>query len=89
MDSMVMQKDDLESANEYFDLYMALRQALRDGKIEISDVDAYLKLQRVTAYSCTSMCIAFLSSKTVLAMYLETVSHFAIILRAYNSFSVK
>ena len=42
MDSMVMQKDDLESAKEYFDLYMSLRAALRDGKIETTDVEEYL-----------------------------------------------
>ncbi len=42
MDSMVMQKDDLESAKEYFDLYMSLRAALRNGKIETTDVEEYL-----------------------------------------------
>ena len=42
MDSMVMQKDDLEFAKEYFDLYMSLRAALRDGKIETTDVEEYL-----------------------------------------------
>ncbi|MBE5919946.1 MAG: hypothetical protein E7272_08885 [Pseudobutyrivibrio ruminis] len=42
MDSMVMQKDDLEFAKEFFDLYMSLRAALRDGKIETTDVEAYL-----------------------------------------------
>ena len=47
MDSMVMQKDDLESAKEYFDLYMSLRKALREGKIEISDVDAYLNYKEL------------------------------------------
>ena len=42
MDSMVMQKDDLASAKEYFDLYMSLRAALRNGKIETTDVEEYL-----------------------------------------------
>lgn len=42
MDSMLMQKDDLEFAKEYFDLYMSLRAALRDGKIETTDVEEYL-----------------------------------------------
>ncbi|CBK73324.1 hypothetical protein CIY_03740 [Butyrivibrio fibrisolvens 16/4] len=42
MDVMVSAKDDLEIANEYFDLYMSLRAALRDGKIETTDVEAYL-----------------------------------------------
>ncbi len=42
MDVMVPAKDDQEAANEYFDLYMSLREALRDGKIETTDVEEYL-----------------------------------------------
>ena len=42
MDSMVKQKNDLEFAKEYFDLYMSLREALRNGKIETTDVEEYL-----------------------------------------------
>ena len=42
MDIMVMVKDDIEAAHEYVDLYMGLRAALREGKIETSDVEDYL-----------------------------------------------
>ncbi len=42
MDGMIFAKDDTEAANEYFELYMDLRQALREGKIETSDVEDYL-----------------------------------------------
>ena len=42
MDAMVQVKDDQEAANEYFDLYMSLRAALREGKIETTDVEEYL-----------------------------------------------
>lgn len=42
MDAMVSIKDDQEAANEYFEIYMSLRAALREGKIEITDVEEYL-----------------------------------------------
>lgn len=42
MDAMVPVKDDQEAANEYFEVYMSLRAALREGKIEITDVEEYL-----------------------------------------------
>ncbi|WP_033154315.1 hypothetical protein [Pseudobutyrivibrio ruminis] len=42
MDAMVPVKDDQEAANEYFELYMSLRVALREGKIETTDVEEYL-----------------------------------------------
>ncbi len=42
MDVMVPVKDDKEIAIEYVDLYMSLRAALRDGKIETTDVEEYL-----------------------------------------------
>ena len=42
MDAMVPVKDDQEAANEYFELYMSLRAALREGKIETTDVEEYL-----------------------------------------------
>ncbi len=42
MDAMVQVKDDQEVANEYFELYMSLRAALREGKIETTDVEEYL-----------------------------------------------
>lgn len=42
MDIMVPVKDEQEAANEYFELYMSLRAALREGKIETSDVEDYL-----------------------------------------------
>ncbi|SEK34315.1 hypothetical protein SAMN02910377_00664 [Pseudobutyrivibrio ruminis] len=42
MDAMVQVKDDQEAANEYFELYMSLRAALREGKIETTDVEEYL-----------------------------------------------
>lgn len=42
MDGMIFVKDDTEAANEYFDIYMTLRQALREGKIETTDVEDYL-----------------------------------------------
>ena len=42
MDTMVLVKDDQEAANEYFEVYMSLRAALREGKIETTDVEEYL-----------------------------------------------
>ena len=42
MDAIVSVKDDQEAANEYFELYMSLRAALREGKIETTDVEEYL-----------------------------------------------
>ena len=42
MNGMIFQKDDTAAANEYFELYMSLRQALREGKIETTDVEDYL-----------------------------------------------
>ena len=42
MDAMVQVKDYQEAANEYFELYMSLRAALRAGKIETTDVEEYL-----------------------------------------------
>ena len=42
MDTMVPVKDDQEAANEYFEVYMSLRAALREGKIETTDVEEYL-----------------------------------------------
>ena len=42
MDAMVQIKDDQEAANEYFEVYMSLRAALREGKIETTDVEEYL-----------------------------------------------
>ncbi len=42
MDTMVPVKDDQEAANEYVELYMSLRAALREGKIETTDVEEYL-----------------------------------------------
>ena len=42
MDAMVPVKDDQEAANEYFEFYMSLRAALREGKIETTDVEEYL-----------------------------------------------
>ena len=42
MDTMVQVKDDQEAANEYFEVYMSLRAALREGKIETTDVEEYL-----------------------------------------------
>ena len=42
MDAMVQVKDDQEAANEYFEIYMSLRAALREGKIETTDVEEYL-----------------------------------------------
>ena len=42
MDAMVQVKDNQEAANEYFELYMSLRAALREGKIETTDVEEYL-----------------------------------------------
>jgi len=42
MDAMVQAKDDQEAANEYFEIYMSLRAALREGKIETTDVEEYL-----------------------------------------------
>ena len=42
MDAMVQVKDDQEAANEYFEVYMSLRAALREGKIETTDVEEYL-----------------------------------------------
>ncbi|MCR5416759.1 MAG: hypothetical protein K6E79_08180 [Pseudobutyrivibrio sp.] len=42
MDAVVQVKDDQEAANEYFEVYMSLRDALREGKIETTDVEEYL-----------------------------------------------
>ncbi len=42
MDAMVTVKDNQEAANEYFEIYMSLRAALREGKIETTDVEEYL-----------------------------------------------
>ena len=42
MGEVVCAKDPVEAANEYFDMYMSLRTALREGKIETSDVEDYL-----------------------------------------------
>lgn len=42
MGDMVCVKDDKTAADEYLDLYMSLRAALREGKIETSDVEVYL-----------------------------------------------
>ena len=42
MGDMVFVKDDKTAADEYMDLYMSLRAALREGKIETSDVEDYL-----------------------------------------------
>lgn len=39
---MVVLKDDNQAANEYFELYVDIRKALHEGKMEISDADAYL-----------------------------------------------
>lgn len=43
MDAMVQVKDNQEAANEYVELYLSLRAALRDGKIETTDVEEYLE----------------------------------------------
>jgi len=42
MDLMGTVKDEHEAAKEYFDLYMSIRQAMRTGKMELSDAEAYL-----------------------------------------------
>lgn len=42
MNAMIQVKDEQEAANEYFELYMSLRAALREGKIETTDVEEYL-----------------------------------------------
>ncbi len=42
MDAVVQVKDDQEAAIEYVELYMSLRAALREGKIETTDVEEYL-----------------------------------------------
>ena len=42
MDAMITVKDYQEAANEYFEVYMSLRAALREGKIETTDVEEYL-----------------------------------------------
>ncbi len=42
MDVMANVKSDEQLAEEYFDLYMAIRQTLREGKMELSDAEAYL-----------------------------------------------
>ena len=42
MDLIVTIKDENEAALEYFELYMSMRQALRTGKMELSDAEAYL-----------------------------------------------
>ncbi|SFI41517.1 hypothetical protein SAMN04487830_1641 [Pseudobutyrivibrio sp. OR37] len=41
MDSMVL-KDSNQAAIDYYDLYVSIRRALREGKMEISDAEAYL-----------------------------------------------
>ena len=41
MDVMANVKCDEQLAEEYFDLYMAIRQTLREGKMELSDAEAY------------------------------------------------
>ena len=46
MDAMVPVKDDQEAANEYFEIYMSLRAALREGKIETTDVEEYLAYKK-------------------------------------------
>ena len=40
MDVMVI-KDDNQAASEYYDLYLDIREALHEGKMEISDAEAY------------------------------------------------
>ena len=42
MDLMITVKDNHEAAQEYFELYMSIRQVLRTGKMELSDAEAYL-----------------------------------------------
>ncbi|SFO15621.1 hypothetical protein SAMN04487831_1104 [Pseudobutyrivibrio sp. UC1225] len=42
MDTMVQLKSDNQAASEYYDLYLSIRTALREGKMEISDAEAYL-----------------------------------------------
>ena len=42
MDGMIFAKDDATAANEYFELYMNLRQALRRGKVGTTDGEDYL-----------------------------------------------
>ncbi len=41
MDLMV-ERDDNVAATEYYELYLSIRKALREGKMEISDAEAYL-----------------------------------------------
>ncbi len=42
MDILVTVKDEHEAAREYFEIYLFIRQALRTGKMELSDAEAYL-----------------------------------------------
>ena len=42
MDTMVQVKNDNQAASEYYDLYLSIRNALREGKMEVSDAEAYL-----------------------------------------------
>ncbi|SDH27689.1 hypothetical protein SAMN05421493_10186 [Pseudobutyrivibrio sp. 49] len=42
MDTMVQLKSDNQAASEYYDLYLSIRTALREGKMEISEAEAYL-----------------------------------------------
>ena len=41
MNTMVLKDDDM-AADEYYELYLEVRRALREGKMEISDAEAYL-----------------------------------------------
>lgn len=41
MDTMVL-KDDKQAAIEYYEEFLSIRSALREGKLEISDAEAYL-----------------------------------------------
>ena len=42
MDVIVNARADNTAARDYFDLYVAIRQSLREGKMEVSDAEAYL-----------------------------------------------
>ncbi len=42
MGDVLLTKDDKQAAEEYLDIYVSLRTALREGKIETSDVEDYL-----------------------------------------------
>ncbi|QFJ54238.1 hypothetical protein [Pseudobutyrivibrio xylanivorans] len=41
METMVL-KDDNQAASDYYNLYLSIRNSLREGKMEISDAEAYL-----------------------------------------------